>query len=73
MSQLINNDYTNGVYKMSMQPSRYFITLRLNSFSDQRLKHYITELVNVGSQREFRVRGHAYTIPKHTVPGLITS
>lgn len=45
---------------------------RLNSFSDQRLKHYITELVNVGSQREFRVRGHAYTLPKHTVSGLIT-
>lgn len=47
-----------------MQPSRCLITLQLNSLSDQRLKHYITELVNVESQREFRVRGHAYTLPK---------
>ena len=37
----------------------YLITLRSNSFTDQRLEHYIAELVNVEPQREFRVRGHA--------------
>lgn len=35
--------------------------------TDQRLERYITELVNSASQREFRIRGHAYV----TVPGLI--